>query len=318
VGTARGYALLAVCVAIAWAVQIFAIPWVNPYYTGILVICGIYMVAVAGLALVLGFTGQFSLGHAGFMAVGAYTAAWLTHSHGVPPPVAVLAGSVSAALVGVLVGLPSLRLSGDYLAIVTLGFNGIIINVIENTEALGGATGIIGLPQWTSFGWTATFLILAVFFMTNLVNSTHGRLFEAARDNEIALRSLGLDTTRVKVTAFVLGAAWAGVAGGLLTFLNASISPNYFTYDRSIELLAMVVLGGTGSLSGPLIAGGVLTALPEALRLLTEQIGSGGGFDFQKYRLVIYSLLLITMMIVRPQGLLGNRELSALFRRKAA
>jgi branched-chain amino acid transport system permease protein len=310
-GTVRGYALLLVLIAAAWGVEKFAIPWVNPYYTGIAVLSGIYMVAAAGLSLVLGFTGQFSLGHAGFMAVGGYTAAFLSSAYAVPPPVALVAGAALAGVVGLLVGLPSLRLSGDYLAIVTLGFNGIIINVIENTDALGGATGIIGLPQWTTFGWTATCLLLAIFSLSNLLNSTHGRLFCAARDNEIALRSLGVDTTRVKVTAFVIGAVWAGVAGGLIAFLNASINPGYFAYDKSIEILAMVVLGGTGSLSGALLAGGVLTALPEVLRLATEGSG-GGGLDLSKYRLSIYAFLLITMMILRPQGLLGTREVGDL------
>jgi branched-chain amino acid transport system permease protein len=313
-GTALGYLAIAAAIAAVWGIELYAVPWVNPYYTSIAVLSGIFMVAVAGLALVLGFTGQFSLGHAGFMAVGAYTAGYLSHAHAVSPPLAILAGAVAAALAGLAVGLPSLRLSGDYLAIVTLGFNGIIVNLIENTDAVGGSTGLIGLPQWTTFGWTFSALIVVAALTRNLLRSTHGRLFQAVRDNEIAVRSLGIDTTRVKVTAFVIGAAAAGVSGGLLAFLNASISPNLFGYDRSIEVLAMVVLGGTGSLSGPILAGGVLTALPEVLRLATES--SGGGFDFAKYRLVIYAALLVMMMILRPSGLLGNRELVDLFRRK--
>lgn len=312
--TLLGYAAVAAAVAAVWGLEIFAVPWVDPYYTQIVVQSGIAMIAVAGLALVLGFTGQFSLGHAGFMAVGAYVAGYLSHAHGVAPPVALIAGACAAGLAGLAVGLPSLRLSGDYLAIVTLGFNGIIINLIENTDAVGGSTGMIGLPQWTSFGWTFSALVGVAVVTRNLLRSTHGRLFLAVRDNEIAVRSLGIDTTRVKVTAFVIGAAWAGVAGALIAFLNASISPNYFTYERSIELLAMVVLGGTGSLSGPLLAGGVLTALPDVLRIATE--GSGGGFDIKQYRMVIYAALLVMMMILRPSGLLGNREMLDLFVRK--
>ncbi len=311
--TLVGWSTFAAALAAVWAFQIFAVPWINPYHTSLAVLSLIWMTATVGLAVVLGFTGQFSLGHAGFMAVGGYTAAYLNHDVGVDPGLAIVAGGATAALAGLAVGIPTLRLSGDYLAIVTLGFNGIILNVINNVDALGGATGIIGLPQWTHFGWAGTALVVATAATRNLVWSTHGRLFIAARDNEIALRSLGLDTTRVKATAFVVGALWAGVAGGLMAFLNASLSPNYFAIDRSIEMVAMVVLGGTGSLSGPIVAAGVLTALPEVLRMATESGGSG--IDFGKYRLVLYSSLLISMMILRPSGLLGGRELSDLFRR---
>ncbi len=303
--TLAGYGLLAGLIAVAWLVQIFVVPWSDMYMTSIAVRVGINMLAVLGLALVLGFTGQFSLGHASFMALGAYTAAWLNLNAGVPPMLAVVCGGVVGAIGGVAVGLPSLRLTGDYLAVVTLGFNGIIVVIIQNTQALGGALGIIGLPQDTNIGWTFTFVLIGGFFLRNVLQSRYGRSFRAVRDNEIATRSLGIDTTRVKVTAFVLGAFWAGVAGGLITFLNGSISPNQFTYDRSIELIAMVVLGGTGSLSGPLIAAAVLTALPEVLRPIAQ------------YRMVIYSLVLILMMILRPSGLLGNNEVSSVIMRVA-
>ncbi len=300
--SAAGYAIFLALFGAVWAIHAFAIPWTDTYTTSILVRAGINMIAVLGLSLVLGFTGQFSLGHAGFMAVGGYTAAWL-NQQGLPPVPATLAGGLAAALAGLGVGLPSLRLSGDYLAVVTLGFNGIILVVIQNTKALGAALGLIGLPQATDFGTTFSWLLVGVFFFKNLLNSAWGRSFMAVRDNEIAVRSLGINTTRVKVTAFVLGAAWAGIAGGLLAFLNASISPGQFDLNRSIELVAMVVLGGTGSLSGPLIAAAVLTALPEFLRPIAE------------YRLVLYSLILVMMMILRPQGLMGSREIGDLFRR---
>ena len=199
-------------------------------------------------------------------------------------------------------GLPSLRLTGDYLAVVTLGFNGIIIVLIQNAEWLGGAKGMIGLPTFTNFGWTFTFVLVGGLSLRNLLASAQGRVFKAVRDNEIATRSLGIDTTRAKVTAFVIGAFWAGIAGGLVAFHRGSIFPSQFQYDRSIELVAMVVLGGTGSLSGPLIASSVLTALPEVLRPIAQ------------YRMVIYAMLLIGMMILRPKGLLGARELSEFIR----
>ena len=300
--SAPGYAILAALVAVVWLVHAFAIPWTDTYTTSILIRAGINMIAVMGLSLVLGFTGQFSLGHAGFMAVGGYTAAYLNLNLGLHPVAATLAGGLTAAAAGLAVGLPSLRLSGDYLAVVTLGFNGIILVLIQNTPALGAALGLIGLPQVTDFGTTFTWLLCGLFFFKNLLNSPAGRTFMAVRDNEIAVRSLGINTTQAKVTAFVLGAAWAGVSGGLLAFLNASISPGQFDLNRSIELVAMVVLGGTGSLSGPLIAAAALTALPELLRPIAE------------YRLVLYSLILVCMMILRPQGLMGSREIGDLFK----
>ena len=303
-GTFLGYGLLAALLAAVWGVEWFVVPWTDSYLTSILVRIGINMLAVLGLSLVLGFTGQFSLGHAGFMALGAYSAGYLSLHAGVPPMLATLIGGGVAALGGLAVGLPSLRLSGDYLAVVTLGFNGIIIVMIQNMPSLGAALGMIGLPQASNFGWTYTWLLLGGFFLRNLVVSPHGRTLMAVRDNEIAVRSLGINTTRAKVTAFVVGAFWAGIAGGLIAFLNASISPTQFDYNRSIELVAMVVLGGTGSLSGPLIAAAVLTALPEVLRPIAE------------YRMVIYSGLLISMMLLRPQGLLGSREITDLFRRR--
>lgn len=301
-GARFGWIGLAAAIGAVWAVQALVVPWTDPYLTDIAVRVGMNLLAVMGLALVLGFTGQFSLGHAGFMAVGAYTAGALTLYAHLPPPVAMVCGGLAAAAAGVLVGLPSLRLSGDYLAVVTLGFNGIIIVLIQNAEALGGAKGLIGLPTFTDFGWTFTFMLIGGFALRNLIASAQGRVFQAVRDNEIATRSLGIDTTRAKVTAFVIGAFWAGIAGGLVAFHRGSIFPSQFQYDRSIELVAMVVLGGTGSLSGPLIACAVLTALPEVLRPIAE------------YRMVIYALLLIGMMILRPQGLLGARELTDVVR----
>ena len=301
-GAMKGWGAMLVGIAIIWAIQIFAVPWTDPYATDIVVRVGMNLLAVMGLALVLGFTGQFSLGHAGFMAVGAYTAGALSMYLHLPPVVAMIGGGLAAAFAGLIVGLPSLRLTGDYLAVVTLGFNGIIIVLIQNAEWLGGAKGMIGLPTFTNFGWTFTFVLVGGLSLRNLLASAQGRVFKAVRDNEIATRSLGIDTTRAKVTAFVIGAFWAGIAGGLVAFHRGSIFPSQFQYDRSIELVAMVVLGGTGSLSGPLIASSVLTALPEVLRPIAQ------------YRMVIYAMLLIGMMILRPKGLLGARELSEFIR----
>ncbi len=295
------YALVAAAIAAVWAIEIYAIPWTDAYITNVLLRIGFNVLSVLGLSLVLGFTGQFSLGHAGFMAAGAYGAAILNMHAGLPAPLAMVGGGVVAGLAGVVVGVPSLRLSGDYLAVVTLGFNQIIIVIIQNTPLLGQAAGLTGVPQVTNFGWTFTWVILAAVSLRNLLDSPHGRAFEAVRDNEIATRSLGIDTTRVKVTAFVIGAFWAGVAGSLIGFNLSSIFPSQFQFDRSIELLAMVVLGGTGSLSGPVLAAVVLTALPEVLRDIPNA---------DRYRMMVYSVLLVVMMVLRPRGFLGNRELS--------
>jgi branched-chain amino acid transport system permease protein len=300
--TLLGWAALLGSLAIVWGVDQFAVPWMLPYHTDVLIRIGFALIAVAGLALVLGFTGQFSLGHAGFMGVGAYTVAVMSRDLGTPLPVNVIGGGLAAALAGVAVGVPTLRLTGDYLAVVTLGFNFIIITFIENMPALGAAQGIAITNPETSFGWTYTFVILAIVFIRNARRSSHGRGFEAVRDNEIATRSLGIDTTRVKVTAFAVGAFWAGVAGALFAYKIGYIRATLFDYQHSIEMLAMVVLGGTGSLSGPLLSATILTALPEMLR------------EFAAYRMVIYSVALIAMMILRPKGLLGTRELSEVVR----
>lgn len=307
---AAAYGLVALALALVWAVEVWVVPYTDPYLTNVLLRIGFNVVSVLGLSLVLGFTGQFSLGHAGFMAVGAYGSAVLNMHAGLPPPVAMVAGGLVASVAGLVVGVPSLRLSGDYLAVVTLGFNQIIIVIIQNTPILGQAAGLTGVPVATSFGWTFTFVILAAVTLRNLLDSPHGRAFEAVRDNEIATRSLGIDTTRVKVTAFVIGAFWAGVAGSLVGFNLSSIFPSQFQFDRSIELVAMVVLGGSGSLSGPVLAAVVLTVLPELLRDIPNA---------DRYRMLVYSALLVVMMVLRPRGFLGSRELSdvllALWRR---
>lgn len=335
-GTAQGYAILVGGIAAVWIVHAFVIPWTDPYYTDIVIRIGFSLLAAMGLALVLGFTGQFSIGHAGFMAVGAYTGAALQQHYGVPPLLGIVLGGAAAATAGVAVGLPSLRLVGDYLAVVTLGFNGIIIVAIQNMPFFGGAQGLTGLPVATDFGTTYTFVLLGGLFIRNLLQSPQGRVLAAVRDNEIATRSLGIDTTRAKVTAFAIGAFWAGIAGGLIAFYNSSVFPSQFQYDRSFEILAMVVLGGTGSLSGPLLAAAFLTALPELLRMsghtmagLEESFRASNPDahfpdwlrDPTQLRMPIYALLLISVMILRPSGLLGGRELTdvvrGLFRRPA-
>lgn len=275
----------------------------NPYYFTVIIYIGINIILASSLNLINGFAGQFSLGHAGFMALGAYGAAVMTRAvdatAGDPMsiaflPVALIVGGVVAAVAGLVVGIPSLRLRGDYLAITTLGFGEIIRVVIQNIEFLGGARGFTGIPKLTDFFWVFAFVGIVVFVISNLINSTYGKGFLSLRDDEIAAQAMGIDTTKYKVVAFVTGAFFAGIAGGLYAHFVSYINPGQFSFLKSIEIVVMVIVGGMGSTVGVILAAIILTILPEALRGIAE------------YRMVIYSLLLIVIMISRPQGLFGK------------
>ncbi len=282
----------------------------DDYVLNILIMAGINVILAVSLNVVNGHTGQFSLGHAGFMAVGAYGCSLFTQVLGrqilaqlsflgaAAPAVlfgfALLLGGVLAALAGLAVGLPSLRLKGDYLAIVTLGFGEIIRVMIQNTEALGGARGLTGIPPYTSLAWAWGVAALSIYCVSALVGSTYGRGFLAVRDDEIAAESVGVNTTRYKVTAFVVGAFFAGLAGALYAHQICYISPEGFSFMKSVEVVVMVILGGMGSTVGVSVAAVVLTVLNELLR------------QAQEYRMVAFSLLLIVLMIARPQGILGG------------
>jgi branched-chain amino acid transport system permease protein len=289
---------------------------ISPYYYDILVGIGINIILAASLNLINGYTGQFSLGHAGFMAVGAYVSSWLTLRAGTPGGLsgttvfaaALLAGSLAAALTGLAVGAPSLRLRGDYLAIVTLGFNQIITGAIQNAEPLGAQRGLGGMGKYTGFFSTFACTALAVLVIHNLVRSTYGRGFLATHDDEIAAESVGLDTTRYKITAFTVGALFAGLAGGLYAHFKQFIHPEAFGFARSMDIVVMVILGGMGNMVGVCLAAALLTVLPELLRILSH-----AGFlpewlrHVAENREIIYSLLLIVLMISRPQGLFNFR-----------
>jgi len=304
-------------VAVLVAVHLLLSRALSPYLLQIVALCGINVILAVSLNLVNGFTGQFSIGHAGFMALGAYGSAmfslhvgrgWVAGLEGAGLPttlaaapallMALLLGGLLAALAGYLVGLPSLRLRGDYLAIVTLGFGEIIRVLILNVDAVGGPRGLPGIPAWANVFWVGLGVVAVILLARHLAHSTHGRALFAIRDDEIAAEALGVDTTRYKVMAFVLGAFFAGVAGGLFAHFLSYLNPNSFTFIKSIEVIAMVVLGGMGSISGSVLAAILLTLLPELLRPVKE------------YRMVLYSTMLIVLMITRPQGLLGTRELS--------
>jgi branched-chain amino acid transport system permease protein len=279
---------------------------IDPYHLDVIIGIGINVILAVSLNLVNGYTGQFSLGHAGFMSVGAYTAASLT-MHLAPRLfgdeggtvlqqsglflAALIAGGLSAAIAGLVVGVPSLRLKGDYLALVTLGFGEIIRVVIQNVEFLGGALGLNGVPAYTTIFWVIAVVAIVIFVVTCLVNSTYGRGFLATQDDEIASEAVGLNTTRYKIVAFVIGAFFAGVAGGLYGHFKLTITPTGFDFTKSIEIVVMVILGGMGNTVGVVLAAILLTLLPELLRPIAE------------YRMVIYSFLLIVLMLARPQGL---------------
>ncbi len=290
-----------------------------PDYTLIAVNVGVNVVLAVSLNVVNGFTGQFSLGHAGFMAVGAYTAAKITLAFAdvkiafLPTSVsdqlvfalALSAGMVTAAIAGLLVGMPSLRLRGDYLAIVTLGFGEIIRSVIENMGFLGQATGLSGLPARTNLVWVGVSAVATIVMARRLAVSTQGRALFAIREDEIAAEAMGVDTTGYKVRAFMISAAYAGLAGGLIAHAILLVTPRMFTFIRSIEVVVMVVLGGLGSVTGSVLAAAVLTVALEVFR------------EFQEYRMVVYALLLVVVMLARPQGIFGTREIwdLPLFRR---
>jgi branched-chain amino acid transport system permease protein len=286
----------------------FCSRWINSYYLDVLTSIGINVTLAVSLNLVNGYTGQFSLGHAGFMAVGAYTAAAITifaGPHLLPPSAsgfyqaavtgfffcALIAGGLAAALAGWLVGMPSLRLKGDYLAIVTLGFGEIIRVIFRNIDKLGGALGLNGIPPYTNIFWVFGVAVVCIYVVVSMVHSTYGRGFIAVKDDEVAAEAMGLNTTRYKIVAFVVGAFFAGMAGGLYGHFALSIDPRGFDFTRSIEIVVMVILGGMGNTAGVIAAAILLTLLPERLR------------DFNQYRMVVYSLLLIVLMLTRPQGL---------------
>jgi len=327
---------LLISVGVAWVVSAGIVPRIGGYGSEILVECGIAVILAVSLTVVNGFTGQFSIGHAGFMSLGGYFAAaivyygsyrlfgdfdfhptWQGHCLFTA---ACIAGGVVAAACGWVVGLPSLRLRGDYLAIVTLGFGEIVRVLIQGTPDqldttsvdpsladvsfpsqlthLGGALGFSGQPVYTTpfCVWFAAALTLALTI--RLKYSSYGRALLSIREDETAAQAVGVNITRLKVRAFMYSAFFAGIGGGLYAMkIGSTINAGDFGFQKSFDYVIMVVLGGLGSISGAAIAAITLTILPELLR------------GFELYRMVIYALLLIVVMILRPQGLLGIREI---------
>ena len=300
----------------------------NAYTQFVMLLILTNVVLATSLNLVNGFTGQFSLGHAGFMAVGAYTSAWLAmrpELAAVPDLLRFLllpvAAGLLAAAAGYVVGLPSLRLKGDYLAIVTLGFGEIIRVALLNSEALGGARGLYGIsstqavPAMGLSEFTAQFFVASVWavitfvVLWRVVHSAKGRAFLSVREDEIAAEAMGINTTQTKVRAFVISAFFAGVGGSLFAHSVKYLNPSTFTFTKSVDFIIMIVLGGMGSLTGSVIAAAIITVLPEMVLRELQQLT---GVDL---RMVIYSLLLILFMILRPSGILGTLEAPELWKK---
>ncbi len=263
-----------------------------------LIIIGINVIMSVSLNLINGYTGQFSLGHAGFMAVGAYVSVVLTTFFHVPFALALIAGALAAAFLGFLVGIPTLRLRGDYLAIATLGMSEIIRICIMNIDYVGGAAGFKGIPHHTTFAWVFFLMLFALFVIKNFVNSDAGRACLAIREDETAAGSMGINTTKYKIMAFTIGAGFAGVAGGLFAHSFYLISPNSFTFMQSFNYLIMVVLGGLGSITGSIAGAFVVTFISAALA------------SWPEFRMIIYALAMILLMLYRPQGLFGYMEIT--------
>jgi branched-chain amino acid transport system permease protein len=284
-----------------------------PYILQVLCLAGINIILAVSLNLINGFTGQFSIGHAGFMAIGAYASAYFTVTFGdrlragispLPPfaresvvlLVALGVGAVLASIAGFFVGVPSLRLRGDYLAIVTLGFGEIIRVFILNIDAVGGARGYSGIPKLANFFWIYLFAAVSIVVVARIVRSSFGRTLIAIREDEIAAEAMGVHTTRAKVISFVVSSSMAGIAGGLFAHYLMYVHTNSFTFLKSFEIIIMVVIGGLGSITGSVLGAVLFIGLTEGLR------------QFAQYRMVLFSLLLIVIMIVRPQGILGHKE----------
>jgi len=287
---------------------------IDEYTAQILTSAAINVIIALSLNLISGFTGQLALGHAGFMAIGAYSTAVLVMQLQVPIIVAILVGGIITAIFGFIIGFPTLRLKGDYLAIVTLGFGEIIRVLMINADKItGGAAGLKGIPSFTknyalnptlSFIWVFLFLIGTIIMVNNLIKSSHGRGIISIREDEIAANTMGINVFYVKMFSFTLSAFIAGIGGGLYALFFGYLNPTMFNFIKSCDFLVIVVLGGMGSITGTVLTGFILTYLQEFLRF------------FQDYRLVIYPLFLIIIMLYKPNGLIGLIEDFQKWRRK--
>ncbi len=273
---------------------------INAYLQATLATICINIILAVGLNLITGFTGQFSLGHAGFMSIGAYACAIITMRDATVKGfiIGVFAGALAAAVIGCLVGLPTLRLKGDYLAIATLGMSEIIRVIFLNLDITNGAAGLNGIPRFVNWFWLFIFTAGTILIISNFIRSSHGRACISIREDEIAGEAMGINTTKYKVIAFTIGAFFAGIAGALYASFFYFLKPDTFGFLKSIDVLVIVVLGGLGSISGSVISAILLALVSTILQ------------SFSEIRMVLYALILVVIMIFRPQGLMGSKELS--------
>ncbi|WHH61251.1 branched-chain amino acid ABC transporter permease [Petroclostridium sp. X23] len=272
------------------------------YWIGVATLTGIYMIAILGVSILTGFTGLFSMGHAGFMAIGAYTSAIITRAFGAPIIVGILAGMLSAMLIGILIGYPTLRLKGDYFVIATLGIGEVVKLAVENLPAItGGARGLSDVPRGTNIVLVWAIVVVSILLIKNFLRSKHGRNCVAIREQELAATSVGVNALHYKLLAMAISCALCGISGALLGHYMHYLHPNMFNMLKSNELIMTVILGGRGSLTGTIIASLVLVPLPEILRV------DGG---VQEWRMVFYGLLVVVVIVFRPSGLMGKKELT--------
>jgi branched-chain amino acid transport system permease protein len=278
------------------------------YMSGILILSGINLMTVLGLSLLTGFTGLFSFGHAGFMAIGAYTAATVTMKLNILPEsmfwlhfyIALAAGGLVSMIVSLIIGRLTLNLKGDYFCIATLGFGEAIRLVLDNVQYFGGARGLPNIPTQGTTTLTNVIIInvIAITALVLIIRSRHGRNMVAIREEELAAQTIGIDIFKYKLTSLAISAFYAGVAGGLMAHYLGYIQPIMFKMVKSTELTIIVIFGGLGSVSGSVVGTVLLTFLPELLR------------SFSNWRLVLYGVAVILIMITRPQGLMGGKEFS--------
>lgn len=283
----------------------------NRYYTFLLISALIMVVMASSLNIATGFLGQLVLGHAGFMAIGAYTAGLIAveikdvvGNDYLLFIISSIGAMITAGIAGLVVGTPALRLRGDYLGIMTLGFGEIVRLVIRNLSITGGTFGLKGIPRIMTFpmAFVTTVIVVTIIFM--FINSRHGRAIISIREDEIASENVGINITRYKLLGFIVASMFAGIGGSMFAFKESILYPQSFDFIRSVEIFVVVVLGGMGSLSGTIVSAFILIFLPELLR------------DFDQYRYLTYSSLLIIIMLYRPQGLMGKREFFSFKKRR--
>jgi branched-chain amino acid transport system permease protein len=301
-------------VSLAFLVVVIAIYFLgendlfNQYYIHVLTIIGMNIILVSSLNIVNGYLGEFTLGHAGFMAIGAYTASLIAINLNIPLIFRLLlslsGGAIAAGLLGYLIGLVTFKTIGDYLAIITLGFNMIIVNALQNIDYIGGPRGLVGIPKGTNIIVVGICVVLTYTILRNLVNSNYGRLWVSIRENTIASELMGVSINRIKNIAFTVAATFAGLAGGLWAQYQQFITPKSFDYIKTTEILVMLYLGGMGSLSGSILGAVFYTLMMEILRNVLSMISP----QLAEWRMIVSPLVLIIIMLTRQYGLMGNLE----------